>query len=34
MPLEDEEEPVINGRYVQVKIRASEIVTLGLTPER
>ena len=31
LPLENVPEPVINGRYVQVKIRANEIVTLGLT---
>ena len=30
LPLENVPEPVINGRYVQVKIRANEIVTLGL----
>ena len=31
MPLENVEEPTVNGRYVQVKMRANEIVTLGLT---
>ena len=31
MPLDDVAEPVINDRYVQVKIRPHEIVTLGLT---
>jgi alpha-mannosidase len=30
LPLDDVVEPVINGRYVQVKIRPHEIVTMGL----
>jgi alpha-mannosidase len=32
LPLANAPDPVINGRYVQVKIRANEIVTLGLLP--
>jgi len=31
-PLPDAPEPDINGRYVMIKMRAREIVTLGLTP--
>jgi alpha-mannosidase len=32
LPLANVAEPVVNGNAVQIKIRANEIVTLGLTP--
>lgn len=31
LPLANAADPIVNGRYVQVKMRANEIVTLGLT---
>ncbi len=33
MPLENKEKPVVSGNSVSVKVRAHEIVTLGITPK-